>query len=224
MVNLSLEGLTVPLKLDTGSHVNIQLISYYKMLKADKNMTDFLHWRYNTDYWKDIYYHQQKRYVTRTVLHYYFEKGLSHTRERRLRKIERKWVNLIQIPNKNNVLSAYKELFTEIDCLPERVSIKLKHNAVPVIEAWRKIPFTMLNEVKAELDRTEEAGVIKRITQPKEWVSVKHIVHKSDEKLRICLNPRNLNKATLREHFKLPTRKEVKLTMVGAKIFPKLDC
>ena len=31
--NLSLEGLTVPLKLDTGSDVNILPISYYKKLK-----------------------------------------------------------------------------------------------------------------------------------------------------------------------------------------------
>ena len=33
MVNMSLEGLTVPLKLDTSSDVNILLISYYKKLE-----------------------------------------------------------------------------------------------------------------------------------------------------------------------------------------------
>ena len=69
------------------------------------------------------------------------------------------------------------------------MSIKLKHEAVPVIEACRKIPFTMLYEMKAELDRMEEAGVIKRITQPTEWVSAMHIVHKADGKLRICFDP-----------------------------------
>ena len=33
MIDLSFEGLTVPLKLDTGSDVNILPISYYKKLK-----------------------------------------------------------------------------------------------------------------------------------------------------------------------------------------------
>ena len=66
-----------------------------------------------------------------------------------------KRVNLIQKPDKKEVLSTYKESFTGIGCVPEHMSIKLKHEAVPVIEACRKIPFAMLNKVKAELDRME---------------------------------------------------------------------
>ena len=62
------------------------------------------------------------------------------------------------------------------------MSIKLKHKAVPVIEACRKILYAMLNKVKVELDRIEEAGGIKRITQPTEWVSMMHVVHKPDRK------------------------------------------
>ena len=82
----------------------------------------------------------------------------------------------------------------------------MKHKAIPVIEICRKIPFAMFNEVKTEFDRIEEAEVIKRITQPTEWVSAMHIVYKPDGKLRICFDPRNFNKAIPREHFKLPTR------------------
>ena len=70
--------------------------------------------------------------------------------------------NLIQNPDKNKVLSVYKVLFTGIGCLLGCVSIKLQYEAVPVIEACRKIPFAMLNKVKAELDRMEETGVIKK--------------------------------------------------------------
>ena len=115
-----------------------------------------------------------------------------------------KRVNLIQNPDKNNVLSAYKDLFTGIGCVPGRVSIKLKHEAVPVIEACRKILFTVLNEMKTELDRMEETRVIKRIIQPIERVSAMHIVHKPDGKLRICLDARNLTKAILSEHLNHP--------------------
>ena len=75
-----------------------------------------------------------------------------------------------------------------------------------------------------ELERMKKGGIIKKVTQPTKWVSAMHIVHKSNGKLRICMDPRNLNKAIIRKHFKLPTREEVIEKMLGAKIFSKLDC
>lgn len=49
----------------------------------------------------------------------------------------------------------------------------------------------------------EKAGVIEKVTEPTEWVRVIHIVYKLNSKLFICQNPRNLNKANQREHFKI---------------------
>jgi hypothetical protein len=42
-------------------------------------------------------------------------------------------------------------------------------------------------------------------------------------KTRICLDPRNLNEATKREHFPLPTIEEVTARMPNAKVFSVLD-
>ena len=97
-------------------------------------------------------------------------------------------------------------------------------DTVPVIEAFRKIPFAIYNEVKMELERMKKGGMIKKVTQATKWVSAMHIVHKSNGKLRICMDPRNLIKAIIRKHFKLPTHEEVIEKMLGAKIFSKLDC
>lgn len=60
----------------------------------------------------------------------------------------------------------------------------------------------MFNKVRRELDRMKQAGVIKKGTQPTEWVSTMHIMHKPNGKLRICMDPRNLNEAILHEHVK----------------------
>lgn len=46
---------------------------------------------------------------------------------------------------------------------------------------------------------------------------------KKNGKLRICLDPRDLNRAILREHFKLPTQKEIMSQFADAKYFSKLD-
>lgn len=42
-------------------------------------------------------------------------------------------------------------------------------------------------------------------------------------KLRICLDPRNLNKAIRREHYQMPTIKEVTTRLINAKRFTVVD-
>ena len=49
------------------------------------------------------------------------------------------------------------------------------------------------------------------------------IVEKPDGKLRLCLDPRNLNKAIRREHYQLPTFDEISTRIGRATLFSKLD-
>ena len=42
-------------------------------------------------------------------------------------------------------------------------------------------------------------------------------------RVRLCLDPRNLNKAIKREHFQLPTAESIMAKMCDAKYFSKLD-
>ena len=47
--------------------------------------------------------------------------------------------------------------------------------------------------------------------------------HKVDGSLCICLDPRDLNKAIIQEHYKVPTLHEITHKLSGAKVFSKLD-
>ena len=49
------------------------------------------------------------------------------------------------------------------------------------------------------------------------------IVQKPDGRLRICLDPKHLNKAIKQEHFQLPTIEVITTRMANAKWFTKLD-
>ena len=69
----------------------------------------------------------------------------------------------------------------------------------------------------------ESLNVIEKVTHPTNWVSSIVVVEKSNGKLRLCLDPRNLNKAIKCEHFQLPTVDVIMAKMPGAKIFFKLD-
>lgn len=54
----------------------------------------------------------------------------------------------------------------------------------------------------------EKLGVIEKQKGPTDWVSSMVVVEKSDESLRICMDPKDLNKAIKREHFAMPTPDE----------------
>ena len=49
------------------------------------------------------------------------------------------------------------------------------------------------------------------------------VVPKANGQLRICLDPKDLNQALLREHYPLPTVEDVATRLYGAKVFTKLD-
>ena len=66
-------------------------------------------------------------------------------------------------------------------------------------------------------------GVIAPVSNPPAWVSSLTYPHKPDGSLHICLNPRDLNKAIVWEHYKAPTLYEISHQLSGATCFSKLD-
>lgn len=49
------------------------------------------------------------------------------------------------------------------------------------------------------------------------------LVTKKDNKMRICIDNRRLNKKTVREHFSLPVRDDVMTQMHSAEVFKITD-
>ena len=48
--------------------------------------------------------------------------------------------------------------------------------------------------LKKELDSMEKTGVIRKVDEPTEWVSLMVVVEKPNGELRICLDLKDLNK------------------------------
>ncbi len=67
------------------------------------------------------------------------------------------------------------------------------------------------------------AYTIQRVNEPTDRVSLLVNVLKRDGTFRVCLDPKDLNKAIKREHFKQATRDEITAQFAGAKWFSKLD-
>ena len=61
------------------------------------------------------------------------------------------------------------------------------------------------------------------ISESSEWVNSMVTVEKPNGKLRICLDPFDLNKATKRHQHHLPTTEEILSKLSNGKVFTKLD-
>ena len=59
--------------------------------------------------------------------------------------------------------------------------------------------------------------------RPTDWVNSLVIAEKKDGNLRLCLDPRDLNKVIKREHYKIPTVEEIASTLTGKSVFSILD-
>ena len=118
----------------------------------------------------------------------------------------------------------YPTVFKGLGCLKKPYKIQINHDIRPVICPPRKIPVALQQKLKDKLKDMEQKGVIKKVHVPTEWVNSLVIVEKHDSNdIRICLDPRNLNKAIQREHHPLPTIEEITTRLTGAKVFSKLD-
>ena len=107
-----------------------------------------------------------------------------------------------------------------------RTQLCTNDKMTPVVHACRKVPFALREKLKEELFDVylmEKLDIITKMDEPTDWVSSMVIVVKKNGDLRLCLDPRDLNKVIKREHFQLPTREGIMSQFAEAKWFSKLD-
>lgn len=126
--------------------------------------------------------------------------------------------------NLEEIIEKYKDVFEglgNIECKP--CEFALKENYTPVVASCRKVPFSLEEKLKNTLKRMVNDKVIVEVKEPTEFVHPIVLVNKTDREVRICLDPQNLNKILLREHYKLPTFEEITQNLKGSKFFTTLD-
>ena len=131
--------------------------------------------------------------------------------------------NPVENIDNSDIQRDYSDVFKGIGCLPGKHKIHIDSTVTPVIHPPRRIPVSMRDKVKNELSRMVKEGIIKRVKKPTSWVNSMVVVTKPNGSIRICIDPRDLNKAVKRQHFPLLTIEEVVSRIPNAKIFSKLD-
>ena len=117
----------------------------------------------------------------------------------------------------------YPECFDKIGKFQGEYHIELQKEAQPVVHAQRKFPIQLRDKLKQELNRMEDLKIIEKVSEPTDWVNSMVIAHKADGSLRICIDPKDLNRVIRRTYHKTPTLEEITHKLNGAKYFSKLD-
>ena len=100
--------------------------------------------------------------------------------------------------------------------------IYLKEDCKPVRQPQCRMNPALKEIVKEELHKLLNANFIYPISDSR-WVSLLVIVPKKNGKWRVCVEYRELNKATQKDHFPLPFIDQVLDTHSGKKFFSFLD-
>lgn len=118
------------------------------------------------------------------------------------------------------MLSQYAEVLNGNGELPGHYTIHTNPEVVPVVHPPRRLPISLQDNVKAELEEMVKNNIITPVTKQTQWVSSMVGVQKKNKKIRICLDPWDLNKGILRS---LPTIEQVTSRLNKAKVFTILD-
>ena len=121
------------------------------------------------------------------------------------------------------IMYLFPELFDGICCVNTLYRIKLTDDTQPVKHTTRRVPESVRPKVKHELDRLVQEVMIKLVKCPTCWVNSLVCVTKPNGELRLCLDPKYLNKYIKRPHYYSPTINDVLPDLCGSKYFSTLD-
>ena len=136
---------------------------------------------------------------------------------------------------KQEILSQYSGCFEGIGRFPgDPYKFHLKPDYKPARHAPRKVPVHLEKAFKEEIDSLVSQGILEEVREHTDWVNSYVIVEKDTgnthapnhtikKKLRICLDPRDLNEALEREPYHTRSVDEITAKLQGMTVFTIVD-
>ena len=136
---------------------------------------------------------------------------------------------------KQDILSQYSGCFEGIGCFPgDPYKFHLKTDYKPARHAPRKVPVHLEAAFKEEVESLVKQRILEEVKEHTDWVNSYVIVEKDTgnhhspnhtvkKKLRICLDPRDLNEALEREPYHTRSVDEITAKLQGMTVFTIVD-
>ena len=122
-----------------------------------------------------------------------------------------------------NYFKEFRDCFSDIGYLPGKHHIVIDTNHPPDVNPLGRIPYAFREKLKTEFDKMVEMKIIQAVNETTDGVNNLVLVEKPDGLLRICIDPKEINKAINDPQYVHPTAEDVLSQMNGVKYFTKLD-
>ena len=107
------------------------------------------------------------------------------------------------------IISQFSDVFSRIGCFEGEYHMVTDPDVKPVQHQPRRVPIPMRDALKAKLQELVDYSILKEVTEPTDWISSLVVTRKRSGQLRICIDPRDLNKALKRSNYVMPTLDEI---------------
>ena len=124
---------------------------------------------------------------------------------------------------KEKIVERYKDVFESEGKLDGKLHLEIDPKVKPIQLPVRKVPVAVKEKLKTELDRLTDLEIITPVQVPTEWISATVVVMKPDGRVRLCIDPKPLNKALKRNHFPTPTIDDILPELSKARLFSVCD-
>ena len=133
-------------------------------------------------------------------------------------------IKLTRQKTADQLIEEFKDVFEgDVGRLEGEQHLEVDLTVPPTVCPSRRVPFAVKPKLKAELQRLTDLNVLEPVDEPTDWVSNMVVATKPSGDLRICLDPKQLNKALKRERHPLPVIEDVLPNLSKAKVFTKMD-
>jgi hypothetical protein len=117
----------------------------------------------------------------------------------------------------------YADILEGVGKIPGVVHLEVDPSIPPVRMPLRKLPVAMKEKVASELRDLQKDGIITPVNEPSAWISALLVVNKPSGGVRLCIDPKPLNKALHRDHYPMPTIDDILPELSRAKVFSTVD-
>ena len=129
----------------------------------------------------------------------------------------------IVINGTEELQALYPNSFDRLGSLKGEYDIKVDPSVHPKQHSRRKVPIESKEAIEKEIDYMLEEGIVVEQIEPTPWVSSATFPKKANGDTRVCLDPKDLNKAIIRENHKPMTVEEIAHKLAGATVYTKAD-
>jgi transposase InsO family protein len=122
-----------------------------------------------------------------------------------------------------DLLNQFADVFDGLGKLNKyTIKLEVDENVAPIIQNPRRVPVAMRKPLEEKITELLKDDIIAKVERHTDWVSNVLIVKRND-KLRLCLDPIDLNRALKCPNYQMPTLDEILPDLSNAKVFTTLD-